>query len=147
MNRHWPSADLIATDEKARVAVTSRGFASATAEELRTAPARETETTEAEVVDAAAVGEVVGGDVIVSISRPEVEVGLTTSTAVVADVSEAEATAVEALMTSPNVNDWFASVASHAVWSSTAPLTVKHVPGEFTGENDCGPALPAKGKS
>ena len=136
MNKHWPSADLIATDENARVAVSSRGFASATAEGLRTTPARETEMTEAEVVDTTAVGEALGGSVMVAIPEPEVEVGLTIWTAVVADVGETEATAVEALMVSPNVNDWLISVASQAVWSSTAPLAVKQVPGEFAGEND-----------
>lgn len=44
MKRHWPLASLIETDEKARVAVLSRGLASAAEEGWRTPPARETGT-------------------------------------------------------------------------------------------------------
>lgn len=62
MNKHWPDEDLMATEEKARVAVSSRGFASAAAEGSRTTPARETEMTVAEPV-VAVVGAVVGADV------------------------------------------------------------------------------------
>ena len=40
--RHWPSEDLMAAEEKARVAVSSRILASAAAAELRTPPARAT---------------------------------------------------------------------------------------------------------
>ena len=44
MKRHWPLASLIEADEKARVAVLSRGLASAAEEGWRTPPARETGT-------------------------------------------------------------------------------------------------------
>jgi hypothetical protein len=34
-----------------------------------------------------------------------------------------------------------------AAWSRTAPATVRHVPGAFSGLNACGPVDPSKGKS
>jgi hypothetical protein len=42
MERHWPEEVLMEADVNARVAVSSRGFASAAADGLRTPPARET---------------------------------------------------------------------------------------------------------
>ena len=65
MKRHWPEADFSETDEKARVAVSSRGLASATAEGLRTTPARDTDMTEGEaIVLAVVLAETAGGDVV-----------------------------------------------------------------------------------
>ncbi len=139
MKRHWPSADLIATEEKARVAVSSRGFASAAAEGLRT------EMMDAEVETVAVLIEEAGGEVIVAAAVVGVAVGLSTATAVV--VLEAAVLAADEAAAPPKVNDWCESAELHVAWSMTAPLTVKQVPGAFSGEKDCGPALPLKGKS
>ena len=56
MERHWPAADLRETEENARVAVSSRGLASAAADGLRTPPALATETSSLVDVDGSAAG-------------------------------------------------------------------------------------------
>jgi hypothetical protein len=60
MLRHWPSLVLTEMAESARVAVSSRGFASAAADGLRIPPARETLATSVFATGVAAVAEGAG---------------------------------------------------------------------------------------
>jgi hypothetical protein len=59
MKRHCPEEDLMETAENARVAVSSRGLASAASDGFRTLPARETEMIEPDALVAAVVAAVV----------------------------------------------------------------------------------------
>jgi hypothetical protein len=101
---------------------------------------------DAEVETVAVLAEAAGGNVIVAAAVFELAIGLPSTATAVVVVGAAILVADEAAA-SPKVNDWFGSAALHAAWSMTAPLTVKQVPGAFSGEKDCGPALPLKGKS
>lgn len=108
IKRHWPSADLIETDEKARVAVSSRGLASAAADELRTPPALETETTDAEgIVVVTAIADVLGATVIddaTSVVVAEAGGGALVASALVAAALVEAAGSLGSAATSPKLN-------------------------------------------
>lgn len=102
MERHRPEADWIDAEEKARVAESSHGFASAAAEGLRTLPARETATTVGEVAAVLAAipagGAVVRGSVVSTTDAVELAAGSEA-------VGVAGATLGTAATSSPNVKD------------------------------------------
>ena len=143
--RHWPEADLSDAAEKARVAVSSRGLASAAAEGLRTLPALETAMTEGDIEDEAAAEDTIAGCVVVAdcvVIPTTVEIGIGEV------VTEGALVGVTAAPSPPpRENDWFGSAALQAAWSMTAPLTVKQVPAAFSGVRAKGPGLPMNGKS
>jgi len=150
MKRHCPDVDLMETAEKARVAVSSRGLASATAEGLRMTPARDTDMTEAVTVAVAgALADATGGDVMMAVVLE------TTSTAAEDDTDAVVLVTTVVIVVlgagagaaaSPKVNDWFGSPVQVAM-SMTLPVTAKQDPGWFSGVKASGPALPEKGKS
>ena len=159
MNRHSPEDDLMATEEKARVAVSSRGLASAAAEGSRTTPARETEMTDADAVVVAARlvgGDVIGAVVVCATTAAEVEIMFEDDDAGTVEMEEATSVAAlegaEAVVgisvsSSPKLKDWLGSAALQAAWSMSFPATVKQVPGAFSGVNAWSPAVPLNGKS
>ena len=95
MKRHCPEEDLIGTAENARVAVSSRGLASAAAEGLRTTPARDTDMTEEDAVALACR----------TASGAGVMAGLAARRATV----------------EPNVKDWVGSAVLQSAIPTTAP--------------------------
>lgn len=128
-------ADLSDTEVKALVAVSSRTLASAAAVGLRTPPARDTLTGPEEVTG---MTEETGVVVVTGVGAGGAGVGVALGAAVEAEAG-AGAGAAE-----PKVKAWFVSAALHAVWSTTLPLTVKHIPAAFLGARANGPAPPAK---
>jgi hypothetical protein len=133
-------------DVKARVAVASRGFASAAAVGFRTPPARETGTGVVGfpplVAGAAGVGAGTAADDEASAT------GKAVGAATAEDAGAgAGAGAGAAAPPAPKVNVWVALPAAQGAWSRTAPATAKQVPAAFPGESDKGPALPSKGNN
>ena len=102
MDRHWPAADLRETEENARVAVSSRGFASAAAEGISTPPALATEVESLVVVEGlvAGCGSLAG---VLLAAGAEVDAGGAD------EAGEAGAGAGAEAGLSPKVKDWFAS--------------------------------------
>ncbi len=175
MNRHCPEDDLIETPVKARVAVSSRGFACAAAEGFKTLPARETAITEG-LAGVAVVAGGAGAGVVVT-GTTEAEVAVTTELAVTVTVTKvgppqaasvvvagagASTTGAGELVTaalvvvagagaagapSPKLKDWLGSAELQAAMSMTAPLTVRQLPAAFSGVRASGPAPPEKGNS
>lgn len=176
MKRHWPEDDLIVAPVKARVAVSSRGFACAASEGFSTPPARETATTEGLAGVAVVAGGAGAADVITGPTEADnAEATEVATTVTVAKVEPPEAASVvedsglgagastigageliaEALVTgagaagalSPKLKDWLGSAELQAAMSMMAPLTVKQLPGAFSGVRARGPAPPEKGNS
>jgi len=146
MNRHWPFGALMGTDEKARVAVSSLGLDSATADGWRTPPAPETATgvvglksgmpdgSAVSVAEAAITVEIVVG-VAEAVATVELVVGVTGL-----GTGELESAPVKE-------KAWFGSAVLQGASSITfAEVTVKHVPTAFDGDRANGPEPPLNGK-
>ena len=104
MDRHWPAADLRETEEKALVAVSSLGFASAAADGFSTPPALATEVVSLVGVCATAA---LGAGVVTDVSELA---GAGVAVDGMDGAGEAGAGAAEL---SPKVKDWFASPVLH----------------------------------
>jgi hypothetical protein len=134
MFRQRPSLVLMGTPENARVAVSSRGFASAAADGFRMVPARETVTTPVAASTAAAV--LVAASVIVAGAA---------ETAALAGAGAASAAPAAAPPPAPNVKSSapLADATGAETWSSRPFLTVRIVfPAPFSGASAIGPAPP-----